>query len=663
MTNHPNLLSFTAAVGLALLLAVVEPSRAQSGKLNLEDASLQSLVATVAEVTGKNFVLDPRVQEVTVNVISNRDMNPDEMYELFLSVLRVHEFSAVPAGDVIKIVPDAKGLRDAIPLVNNNPRGDQLVTQVIEVKHVPAAQLVPLLRQLIPQNGSVAAHEGSNVLVISDRAANVSRLAQIIRRIDTVSEDDVEVMALQHANAIEVVRALNTATAGSGANGAGGPKALADQRTNSVLLFGDPAVRLRYKTIVSHLDTPIESGGSTQVIYLRYASAESLVPILDSVVRGPEGDATDGPATIQAHAETNSLVITAPPAVFRTVQSVVRQLDVRRVQVQVEAIIAEVATDFARELGVQWQAASLDSLGDSGPIGGTGFPTNFGTGPDILDLTPTGENVFPNLSALGAGLNLGYLSGVIEVQTGVDADGIPIIQEIPRLNALVTALDSDADNNVLSTPSIVTLDHQEAVINVGQEVPFVTGQFTNTGANQAAVSPFQTITREDVGLTLTVTPHVNEGDTVILAIQQEVSSISAQSVAVDLITNKRELSTTVMVPDGGVLVLGGLIDDAVSERIQKVPALGDIPLLGNLFKYRTTQRTKRNLMVFIRPRILKDQATMDAVTGAKYNFMRDSQIEERQSYEGLLRAESLPLLPTLEEYREVQEAEPESSDQ
>lgn len=635
----------------------------QPGKLNLENASLQSLVATVAEITGKNFVLDPRVQEVTVNVISNQEMNPDEIYNLFLSVLRVHGFTAVPSGDVIKIVPDAEGLRDAIPTTSNSMGGDQLVTQVIEVEHVSAAQLVPLLRQLIPQNGSVAAHEAANILLISDRAANVKRIAQIVRRIDTVSEDDVEVMALQHANATEVVRALNTASSGAAAGAAvTGPKALADQRTNSVLLFGDPAARLRYKTIVSHLDTPVESGGSTQVIYLSYASAETLVPILDSVVRGPDGGNADSPATIQAHVETNSLVVTAPPAVFRTVQSVVRQLDIRRDQVQVEAIIAEVSTDFARELGVQWQAASIDELGNSGPIGGTNFRTNFGNGASILDLTPTGDNVFPNLAALGSGFNLGYLSGVIRVQTGVNDDGTGIFREIPRLNALASALDSDADNNVLSTPSIVTLDHQEAIINVGQEVPFVTGQFTNTGANQSSVSPFQTISREDVGITLTVTPHVNKGDSVVLNVQQEVSSISAQSVAVDLITNKREFSTTVMVPDGGVLVLGGLIDDTVSERIQKVPALGDIPLLGNLFKYRTTQRTKRNLMVFIRPKILRDEAMLNAVTGAKYDYMRDRQLEEQNNYEGLLKAESLPLLPTLEQYKSESEAAPETPD-
>lgn len=654
-----------------MLVTLVSAVNGQPSKLNLEDASLQSLVATVAEITGKNFVLDPRVQEVTVNVISNQEMNPEQIYDLFLSVLRVHGFSAVPSGNVIKIVPDAEGLRDAIPSSSSNASsssaglgGDQLVTQVIEVKHVSAAQLVPLLRQLIPQNGSVAAHEGSNILLISDRAANVNRIAKIVRRIDTVSEDDVEVMALQHANATEVVRALNSASSAGTAGAAAGPKALADQRTNSVLLFGDPAARLRYKTIVSHLDTPMETGGSTQVIYLSYASAESLVPILDSVVRGPEGSTSDSEATIQAHAETNSLVVTAPPAVFRTLQSVVRQLDIRRHQVQVEAIIAEVSTDFARELGVQWQAASIGELGQSGPIGGTNFRTNFGTGASILDLTPTGDSVFPNLATLGSGFNLGYLSGVLNIQTGVDADGAPVFQQIPRLSALASALDSDADNNVLSTPSIVTMDHQEAIINVGQEVPFVTGQFTNTGANQSAVSPFQTITREDVGITLTVTPHINEGDDVVmLAIQQEISSISPQSVAVDLITNKRELSTTVLVPDGAVLVLGGLIDDTVSERIQKVPGVGDIPLLGNLFKYRTTQRTKRNLMIFIRPTILRDEATINAITGGKYNYMRDIQLEEQDNYEGLLDGNSLPLLPTLEEYREVRDSVIESPDQ
>ncbi|MDJ0655959.1 MAG: secretin N-terminal domain-containing protein [Xanthomonadales bacterium] len=647
----------------SLVLALVLTSSAavaQEHRLNIQDGSIQSLVSTVAEITGRNFVLDPRVDDASVNIISNRAMTEDEIYELFLSVLKVHGFAAVPSGEYIKIMPDAVARQDAIPNVfqADNLGGDQLVTQVIEVQHVTATELVTLLRPLVPQNGHIIAHQASNVLVVSDRAANVNRLAQIIRRIDTVNEDDIEVIALSNANATEVVRALNQLVPPNGQSSAA-PKAIADERTNSVLLSGDPGARLRLRTIISHLDTPIESGGATQVVYLRYASAESLLPILEGVSRSLAGAGEESPATIQAHDETNAVIITAPPAVYRSLAGVIRQLDIRRLQVMVEAVIAEVSNDFSRELGVQWQAASIDSLNDSGPVGGTNFRTNAGTGPGIINLTPTGTGESGlNLSGLGPGLNLGYLSGTINVPIGRDdRTGETIFQEVPQLSALVSAIDANADNNVLSTPSIVTLDHQEAVINVGQEVPFVTGQFTNTGANNSSVNPFQTITREDVGLTLTVTPHINAGETVILDISQEISSISPQALAVDLITNKREISTTVMVPDGGVLVLGGLIDDNVQETIQKVPGLGDIPVLGNLFRYRNTQTTKRNLMVFIRPRILQDEATQNAVTGAKYNFMRSRQQEVMEGYQGLAAPEALPLLPTLEEYRQQQDGD------
>ncbi len=315
----------------------------------------------------------------------------------------------------------------------------------------------------------------------------------------------------------------------------------------------------------------------------------------------------------------------------------VRQLDIRRQQILVEAIIAEVSDDLTKELGVQWQSTSLDSLSDSGVVGGTSYPTNNGQGPGILGLGLGADGSgLGALGALGSGLTLGYLAGTITIGD----------MEIAQLGALVRALDANADTNVLSTPSIVTLDHQEALINVGQEVPFLTGQFTNTGANNSSVNPFQTIDRKDVGLKLKVVPHVNEGDTIILDINQEVSSLIGQSGAVDLITSKRELATTVMVPDGGMLVLGGLIDETINESINKVPALGDIPVVGNLFKYRSARKVKRNLMVFIRPRILQEGPEANAVTQGRYDYMRQVQQAERDKYEGLLKVEDLPLLPT-----------------
>ena len=632
-----------------LLFLFVTVTGAQNHSLNLQDADIQALIATVSEITGKSFIVDPRVGDTKVTVISSKSMTPEEIYAVFESVLRVHGYAAVPAGEFTKIVPDAVGHQDTIPTrTNGGYNDDALITQIVEVQHVPATELVTLLRPLIPQNGHIVAHSGSNVLVISDRAGNVDRLLKIIRRIDTAGGEDIEVIPLQHARATEVVRTLNMLN-GDTPQG-GGAKVISDERTNSILLSGDPGSRLRFKTLITHLDTPLESG-ATQVIYLRYADADSLVPLLQNVgkLAGGDAGAEDSSVTIQAHTDTNALVVSAPPAVFREIDSIVRQLDIRRQQVLVEAIIAEVSSDMSKELGVQWQATELNSLNDSGVIGGSNFPTNFGSGPGILGITPT-EDGLVSLGGLAPGLNLGYLSGTVRIQTGTDGNGNPIFREVPQLGALVSALDADAGTNVLSTPSIVTLDHQEAVINVGQEVPFITGQFTNTGTNNASVNPFQTIERRDVGLTLTVTPHINEGDTVVMDIAQEVSSLSPQGGAVDLITNTREVSTTVMVPDQGILVLGGLMDEDLKETVRKVPGLGDIPVVGNLFKFRSATKVKRNLMIFIRPRILRDRASIDAITGAKYNYMRAQQLDARDNYKGLMETEQLPILPDLDDY-------------
>ncbi len=650
MTDSANLHPRCRAALLCLLLAS-SVVMAQPHRLNLQGASIQTMVATVGEITGLNFVLDPRV-EGTVNVISNKDMTEDQIYDLFVSVLRVHGYGVVKSGNFIKIVPDSVAAQDAIPsLSQERLSDDQLVTQIIELTHVKASDIVPLLRPLVPQNGTIMAHTDSNTLLISDRVGNVRRMRQIIQRIDTASSNEIEVIALQHASATEVVRMVNLLNQDSGSNGA--PKAIADERTNSILISGDPGGRLRLKTMISHLDTPLEGSENTQVINLQFASADSLVGILESVSKTLAGgdDGTETPATIHAHPETNAMVVTASPAVYRKLVGIVRQLDVRRRQVLVEAIIAEVSEDLTKELGVQWQATGLDSLTDSGLIGGTNFPrTGAGGIFNVLGSSNTGLS----LGSLGSGLSLGYLAGTIAVPTGeIGADGNPITAMIPQLGALASALHSDAGSNVLSTPSIVTLDHHEAVINVGQEVPFITGQFTNTGANNSSVNPFQTIQREDVGLTLTVTPHLNDSDTITLELALETSSLAAQSGAVDLITNKREISTTVMVEDGGILILGGLIDETIQESVQKVPGLGDIPVIGNLFKFRRTNKVKRNLMIFIRPRILRDVATENAISSDRYNYMRDEQLRTRETYDGLLDSEQLPLLPTLEDYQRV----------
>lgn len=614
--------SLVQAVAAFVLAALISGAAQAQHVLNLKDADIEVLVSTVAEMTGKTFVVDPRVTgEVTV--ISSTPLDADGIYSLFQSVLRVHGYATVPSGSATKIVPETQAQTDSIPTATTQDLApDDLVTRIVKIEHVPAADVVNVIKSMMPAQAQVSAYAPANLLILADRAGNLDRVLSIVKRIDSAADQQIEAIRLEHSSAAEVVRTLNLLS------GSGGEESriVADERTNTILLGGDPSSRLRMRSLIAHLDTPLESGEQTQVVYLNYASAESLLPILEGVARGgKEGEDSGDNVSVHAHPETNALVVSAPPARFRELAEIIRRLDIRRAQVLVEAVIAEVSVDFINELGVQWQIAS----DDSNAVGGT----NFAGSNNIL-----GASVNP--LAVGPGLNLGYLAGTASIP-GLDG-------EVLQLGALVSALESDTDSDVLSTPSIVTLDNEEAQIQVGQEVPFLTGQFSNTGSSGGAVNPFQTIERKEIGLTLTVTPHINQGDSIILDIQQEVSSLSNTSGAVDLVTNKRTLTTSVMVSDNATLVLGGLIDEDVEETVQKVPALGDIPLLGNLFKYRVTKRTRRNLMIFIRPRILSDPGLADYVTGAKYNYIREEQRRAQQGYSGL-EPEQLPILPTLEQ--------------
>jgi general secretion pathway protein D len=438
----------------------------------------------------------------------------------------------------------------------------------------------------------------------------------------------------------------------------------ADERTNSILLSGGKSGRLRMRALVTHLDTPITDGGETQVVYLNYTNAKDLVPILQGIASTLTGDAqpgkaaaagaaptagsssTSSTATIQAHEGDNALVISAPPAVFRSLAAVIRQLDIRRAQVLIEAVIAEVSDETANELGIQWQLPfkSGTSLNNT-VIGGTNFTGN-----------SPGNNIFnasQNPLGVGNGFNLGYVNGAVTIA------GTKIFE----LGALVTALRSNGKNNILSTPSVMTLDNQEAMIKVAQEVPFLTGSYTtNTGgstttnangtSNTSGIgNPFQTIQRKDVGLTLTVTPHINSGDAVRLELHQEVSNLLPPvQGAVDLVTNKREVKTTVLVKNDSLLVLGGLISDNVKDSVQKVPGLGEIPLIGNLFRYRSNDHAKQDLMVFLHPRILKDAQNEAELSGEKYNFIRTEQLRMRENIETITPRSQQPMLPEVHDF-------------
>ena len=594
--------------------------------LNFTEADIRTIIEAVSKYTGMNFIVDPRVKG-KVTIISQRPMDADQVYQVFLSILKVHGFAAIPGKDAVKIVPDVNAKQDAIDTVSGIRRGDgdELVTHIVEVKYVNASQLVPILRPLVPQRGHLAAVPSSNVIIISDSAANIARLSRIIQRIDTATGDDIEVIPLQHASASELVRILGQLASADPKTAASAPKVVADDRTNSLLISGEKSARLNIKALIMHLDTPLEIGGNTHVVYLRNAVAKDLVPVLtgvsDSAAKAKKGgQQTGSDVIIQADENTNALVITAPPDIFRSLKAVIAQLDVRSAQVMVEAVIAEVSTEATRELGVQW---AVDGRAGNNAVG----LVNFSLGTPITAYA----NLENPPTPIGFNIGVGDLTGA------------------NKIAALISALAGDSQSNILSTPTLVTLDNEEAEIVVGQNVPFVTGSFTNTGGGSTPTNPFNTIQREDVGLTLKIKPQINEGDAIKLDVTQEVSSLAASSAAADIITNKRSIKTSVMVDDGQVIVLGGLIDDNLVETEQKVPGLGDIPLLGWLFRYQRTTKIKTNLMVFLHPTIMKDAKSLMALTSEKYNFLRSKQLDMRDRGLRLISDDETPILPEMKD--------------
>ncbi len=630
-----------AAVGLGGLLGLglllfAALAHAKTVTLNLKGADINAVIATVAEATGKNFIVDPRVKG-KVTIVSAKPLSADQVYQVFLAMLEVHGYAAVPAGPVIKIVPDAEAKHSGTP-----PRGDgeELVTQVVEVRHVAATQLVPILRPLVPPQGHLAAHAQTNTLVIADRASNVARLLRIIERIDQPSGGEIEVVPLEHASASEVVRVLNSLQQARQKKEPKSqrPTLVADERTNSILIGGDRAARLQLKTIIAHLDTPSETVGNTHVIYLRYAQAKELVPVLTGVgklqaKKGQKGKKTFSsgnlPFNIQADEATNALVITAPPDVMRSLKTVIQQLDVRRAQVLVEAVIAEVSMSKAIELGVQWIAGG-ENPGEK-PVGVVNLGNN-----SIVNIA--GAAAQKQVPPIGPGLSLGI---------GRIVDGGY------SFAALINALASDASTNVLSTPTLITMDNEEAEIFVGQEVTVPTGSYAVTGGTggAAVTNPFVTFKPKKVGIRLKVKPQINEGDAIKLDLEQTVDSITSGTAGqADLVTSQRSLKTSVIVDDNAIVVLGGLITDDVNDTVQKVPLLGDLPVLGNLFRFKRTNKVKTNLMIFLRPVILRDQAVTAAVTHQKYSLMRTKQLQARQRGAGLLPGEGTAVLPPLEDY-------------
>ena len=631
MANNP-FRSMTLAALLCVAGGLAPAQQAQRITPNFKDADIGQVIEAVSAATGKNIIIDPRVR-AQVTMLSSTPMSPDAFYEAFQALLQVHGFVAVPSGNVIKVIPDAAAKTAA----GNDLPGrvsrysDEFVTQIVATNNVSAAQLVSILRPLMPQSGHLVAYPPTNILIISDRANNVSRMMRIIQRIDQTSDSDFQIVPLSNASATEIVRVMSALIAAQAQGEGGTPsvRLVADDRTNSVLMSGDKNQVLKYKARIAYLDQPLENGGDTQVRYLQYADAEKIAAKLKEQLAGSSGGApgaagaaavADRSAMIWAEPETNALVITAPPKTMRSLMSVVDRLDIRRAQVHVEAIVVEVSADKSAELGVNWLVNGASSDKAAG-----GFVEPVGS-VSIIDLARAVDNP-ASLTTVPRGTTIGI--GRLGSASGVD------------FAAVIRALRGDSTTNIIAQPSLTVLDNQEAQIKVTQEVPFVTGQFTNTGGNNnGSVNPFQTIQRQEVGTILKITPQINVGDSDTLKIEQESSSLAGTAAgAVDLITNKRTINTTIIIEDGGTVVLGGLISDTQTNGEQRVPLLGRIPIIGEAFRTRSAKKNKTNLLVFIQPRILRDGTDTAIETNQKYNYIREQQQQLSP------RGEMLPLLP------------------
>jgi general secretion pathway protein D len=640
--------SLTAIVLLLGLMLGSGSLQAQDYTINLKDTDIRELIQFVSDATGTTIVVDPVVKG-KVRVISSKPVSADELYELFLSVLEVHGYTAVRSGDIVRVIP-AKDARSA-PLEVSDDRAstvsDEYMTQVIRLENISAAKLIPVLRPLVPQQAHMAAYAPSNAIIISDVSANIDKIRDIIERMDKSAVQKTDIIKLRYAVAEDVVRMLDQLNKSAAKQTGGEQETLlvADARTNSVLVSGDELERARLRKLVNHLDTPLEQSGNVKVIYLQYAEATDLAEVLTRVMKNiSQLDTAEGAqaksrssntATIEADEDTNALIITADADEMASLEAVIQRLDIRRAQVLVEAIIVEMQVTDGQELGLQWLFADNDGVFGSnitrndarlGSIAGSQLSDDGGDTPDGVDL----GGLAAALAGAG-GVSLGWAQ--------LDSMGL-------SMTVILNALNETANTNILSTPSILTLDNQEAYITVGEQVPFVTGSFTNTGAGgDGAQNPFQTIERENVGITLTVTPHINDGDSVVLDIMQEVSSISKTTVAAsDVITNERKIQTKVLALDGQVIVLGGLIKDEVQDAQQKVPLLGDIPYLGRLFRSDAEVVRKSNLMVFIRTTIIRDDKQLVGASAEKYRYIRDQQALRKEKGLLYLGDANLPVL-------------------
>lgn len=622
------------------------PAGADDYSLDMRDTDISEFIASIGKLTGKTIVMDPRVKG-KVSISTPKSVTKEELYEIFLVQLGVNGYSVINVGkDILKVIPQQGAKLEGIEVQggNNSPThsSERIVTRVVQVQNVDVAALVPILRPLVDnQSGIITPYPASNVILITDREANVRRLLEVIERVDKADSDDTEIIWLEHASAPEVSETLK-ALIREQTKGSEGSRLMpiikADPRTNSLLIRADKSNREYLRQVIKELDSEVQTDNNTRVHYLKYAKAEDLAEVLEKISGtiseekdkvSPESAGTNQDAIhIKAHEATNSIVMSGSPRIIRDLGQLIEQLDIRRAQVMVEAIIVEMAEERAKELGVQWLLA--DRSGSGRALAGTNFPTSSKMGLNgILDATTGGTPI----SVPGALRNVGGLTA-----------GVGRFSE-SGLNfaVLLQALQDDTKSNILSTPSLLTMDNQAASILVGQEIPVSTGSTLSNDNN--ANNQFRTIERKDVGVKLLITPQINEGGAVQLQIEQEVSSLGPEVGDDGVSFNKRQIKTAVLVDNGATIVLGGLIDDDIREAGSKVPGLGSLPVVGRLFRSDGSRIARRNLMVFIRPTIIRDQEMLTSVSRAKYGSIRDRQLRDKDSAVELFPEEAPAVLP------------------
>ena len=603
-----------------------------------------------------------------MKVISSKPVSKAELYDLFLSILDVHGYTAVRSGAVVRVIPNKNARSSPVDVISGTSAiNDEYVTQVIRLENVSAAKLIPVLRPLVPQQAHMAAYAPSNAIIISDIRANINRMQEIIARMDQSAVKETEIIKLKYGvstDVVEMLKTLEKSRAGEGADANDEATLVADKRTNSVVVTADELSIERIKDLIDYLDIPLEQSGNVRVMYLEYADAKEVSEVLTRVMQnlsrlddeasGRNRAANAAKSTIEADEGTNSLIITADTDEMAALEAVIARLDIRRAQVLVEAIIVEMEIVEGRELGLQWLFAN-----DSGLYGSS---VSTSTAQQARNAA-IAQAIIPEDSS-STDIGVRDLAGALSQVPGATF-GWGVVDEGLTMTTILNALKSQGNANILSTPSLLTLDNEEAFITVGQQVPFVTGSYTNTGAANGVANPFQTIQRENVGVTLQVTPQINEGDSVVMDIVQEVSSISQQVLsASDVITNERKIETKVLAKDGDIVVLGGLVKDDVQDSQQGVPLLSDIPVLGRLFRNDVVSVTKSNLLVFIRSTIIRDDADLAGATAEKYRYIREQQRTRRDQGLRFLDDNVMPVLPSWEDrLRSLPEVDEESIDQ